>query len=98
MNQEKLYKTIIAPHVSEKATIMTEKRNTYVFQVATCATKASIKEAIEFLFKTQVKSVQIINVRPKKKIFRGLEGKRRGWKKAYVTLFGDQKLDMMGGQ
>ncbi len=98
MNQERLLKVILSPHVSEKATIGIEKHNEYVFRVIDSATKPEIKEAVEFLFNTKVKSVRIVNVRAKKKIFRGIEGKKKGWKKAYVTLQADQKLDVMGAQ
>lgn len=96
MNQERLLKVIISPHISEKATIATEKHNEYVFQILDSATKPEVKDAIEYLFNAKVKSVRIVNVRPKKKIFKGFEGKRKGWKKAYVTLQADQKLDLIG--
>lgn len=98
MNQERLLQVIMSPHISEKATVAMEKNNEYVFEVADCATKPEIKDAIEFLFNAKVKSVRTVNVRPKKKLFRGVEGKRKGWKKAYVTLQADQKLDIMGAQ
>jgi large subunit ribosomal protein L23 len=98
MNQERLLKIILSPHVSEKATVAAEKHNEYVFQVVDNATKPEIKDAIEYLFNTKVKSVHVVNVRPKKKLFKGVEGKRKGWKKAYVTLQADQKLDMMSAQ
>lgn len=98
MNQERLLKIIVSQHISEKATIKAEKNNEYVFQILENATKPEVKDAIEFLFNTKVKSVRIVNVRPKKKLFRGVEGKRKGWKKAYVTLQADQKLDVMGAQ
>ena len=97
MNQERLLKVILSPHISEKATIIAEN-NEYVFQVIDNATKPEVKDAIELLFNTKVKSVRIMNVRPKKKMFRGMEGKRKGWKKAYITLQADQKLDIMGAQ
>lgn len=98
MNQERMMKVILSPHVSEKATIAMEKRNEYVFQVIANATKPEVRDAIEFLFNTKVKTVRIVNVKPKSKLFRGLEGKRKAWKKAYVTLQADQKLEMMGAQ
>jgi large subunit ribosomal protein L23 len=98
MNQERLLQVILSPHVSEKATIIAEKNNVYVFQVIETATKPEVKDAIEFVFNTKVKSVRIVNVRTKKKLFRGIEGKRKGWKKAYITLQSDQKLDIMGAQ
>ncbi|RDI46975.1 50S ribosomal protein L23 [Aquicella lusitana] len=98
MNQERLLKVILSPHVSEKATVGTEKLNSYVFRVVASATKPEIKDAIEHLFNAKVKSVRIVNVRSKTKIFRGIEGKKKGWKKAYVTLQADQKLDIIGAQ
>lgn len=98
MNQERLLKVIMSPHISEKATIRIEKANEYVFEVADNATKPEVKDAIEFLFNAKVKAVRIVNVRPKKKLFRGVEGSRKGWKKAYVTLQADQKLDIIGAQ
>lgn len=98
MNQERLLQVILSPHISEKSTIALEKRNEYVFEVANNATKPEVKDAIEHLFNAKVKSVRIVNVRPKKKLFRGFEGKRQGWKKAYITLQADQKLDIVGAQ
>ena len=98
MKQERLLKVILSPHISEKATIGSEKRNEYVFQVVGTATKPEVKDAVEQLFNTKVKTVRIVNVKAKAKMFRGTEGKRKGWKKAYVTLQADQKLELMGAQ
>lgn len=98
MNQERLLKVILSPHISEKATIGTEKNNQYVFEVTRCATKPEVKDAVEFIFNTKVKGVRIVNVRAKLKSFRGLQGARKGWKKAYVTLQADQKLEVAGAQ
>lgn len=98
MKQQRLYQVIIAPHISEKATIAAEKRNEYVFEVAKDANKFEIKDAVEFLFNTKVKSVRTVSVRPKTRTFKNIEGKKKGWKKAYVTLQADQKLDIMGAQ
>ncbi|MBX3708945.1 MAG: 50S ribosomal protein L23 [Gammaproteobacteria bacterium] len=98
MNQERLLQIILSPHISEKATIGMEKRNEYVFQIVDSANKSEVKDAVEHLFNAKVKTVRIVNVRPKKKLFRGVEGKRKGWKKAYVTLQANQKLDIIGAQ
>lgn len=98
MKQERLLKIVLSPHVSEKATRATEKHNEYVFKVLANATKPEIKDAIESLFNTKVKSVHVLNVKVKKRTFRGVEGKRKGWKKAYVTLHSDQKLDLGNAQ
>lgn len=96
MNQERLLTVILSSHVSEKATTETEKRSRYVFKVASFATKPDIKEAVEYLFHTKVQAVHIVKVKPKRRWFKGVEGKRKGWKKAYVTLQADQKLDLAG--
>lgn len=98
MNQERLLKIILTPHVSEKSSIRAEKFNEYVFRVIENATKPEIKNAVEYLFNTKVKAVRIVNVRAKKRSFRGIEGKRKGWKKAYVSLLSDQKLDFIEAQ
>ena len=98
MNQERLLKVILSPHISEKTTIGTEKNNEYVFEVINCATKPEVKDAVEFIFNTKVKAVRIVNVRAKLKSFRGVQGARKGWKKAYVTLQADQKLEVVGAQ
>lgn len=98
MNQAHLFNIILSPHLSEKVSILSEKHNTHVFEVKKSASKQEIKDAIEFLFNTKVKSINVVNVRPKKKMFRNEEGRRKGWKKVYVSLFNDQKLDIFGAQ
>ncbi len=94
MKQERLLRVLLSPRISEKGMRGTEKHNSYVFRVIDSATKPEVKEAVESLFNTSVKEVRILNVKPKKKRFKGLEGKRKAWKKAYVTLQADQKLDI----
>ena len=98
MKQERLFKVIVAPHMSEKATLATEKCGVYVFEVSTCATKSEVKEAVEQLFKTQVQSVRIVNVKTKPKRFGAIQGRSKAWKKAYVTLQAGQQIDFAGGQ
>jgi large subunit ribosomal protein L23 len=95
-NQERLLKIILSPLLSEKATIGAEKNNEYVFEVIQSATKPEIKDAVETLFNAKVKKVRIVNVRAKKKMFRGMEGSHKSWKKAYVSLQTDQKIDIAG--
>jgi large subunit ribosomal protein L23 len=97
MNQERLLKLIMAPHISEKATVAMEN-NVYVFEVISSATKPEVKDAVKHLFNAEVKNVRMVNVRPKKKLFKGQEGNRKGWKKAYVTLQAGQKIEIMGAQ
>lgn len=98
MKQERLLNVILAPHISEKTSRATEKRNEYVFRVIKDATKPEVKDAVEQLFNTKVDSVRMVNVRPKTRQFKQVQGKKKGWRKAYVTLQKDQKLDIMGAQ
>lgn len=86
MNQERLLKVILAPHISEKSTMIADKTKQFVFRVIADATKLEVKKAVEQLFNVTVKSVNMLNAKPKAKSFRQIEGRRKGWKKAYVTL------------
>ena len=93
MNQERIYKVLVGPHISEKATIVAEKNGQYVFQVAPDANKLEIKRAVESLFEVKVKSVQVLNQKGKtKRTVRGM-GKRNDTRKAYVSLVDGQDID-----
>lgn len=96
MNAERLLELIIAPHVSEKTARATEKQNVYTFKVTTKASKPEIKQAVEKLFNTKVEAVRVLNMKPKTRRFRGVEGMKKRWKKAYVTLAEGQKIDLHG--
>jgi large subunit ribosomal protein L23 len=98
MSAERLLEIILAPHVSEKAARATEKNNVYTFKVACSAVKPEIKQAIEKLFNTKVERVRVVNVKPKTRRFRGVEGMKKKWKKAYVTLVEGQQIDLHGGK
>lgn len=96
MNQERILKVLLAPHVSEKATILAERDNQFVFKVAKDATKREIKKAVETLFEVEVKSVATLNMKGKRKRFGMVEGRRASWKKAYVSLKPGQDIDFVG--
>jgi large subunit ribosomal protein L23 len=93
MQKERLMQVLLAPQVSEKSTFVGEKNNQYVFRVAAEATKPEIKAAVELMFKTKVKSVQVANVKGKEKRFGRFLGRRRNWKKAYVCLAQGQEIN-----
>ena len=95
---ERLMKVLLAPVISEKSTFIGEKRNHYVFHVASDATKPEIKAAVELMFKTQVKSVSVVNVRGKEKRFGRFMGRRNHWKKAYVALAAGQEISFAEGE
>lgn len=94
MNDAKLYSVIRAPRVSEKTVRAQETSNQYAFEVATDATKADIKTAVEKLFDVKVASVNVVNVKGKSKAFRYRNGRRGDWRKAYVTLAEGQSIDV----
>jgi large subunit ribosomal protein L23 len=86
MNQERIYKVLLGPHVSEKATALSDSNRQFVFKVAPTATKLEIKKAVEQLFSVKVMGVQVLNQKGKtKRTARGV-GRRAGVKKAYVRL------------
>lgn len=85
MKNERIYKVLLLPHVSEK-TAMINGDNQYSFKVASFANKLDVKNAVESLFKVKVNNVNMLNVKPKTKRTSKGAGKRCGWKKAYVTL------------
>ena len=90
------YDTILAPVITEKATILSEQ-NKVVFRVADNATKDEIAAAVEALFKVTVTKVNTLNVKGKTKRFRGRIGRRNDVKKAIVTLADGQSIDITTG-
>ena len=96
MNQERIYKVLLGPHVSEKASLAAE-RGQVVFRVAPDATKPEIKQAVEKLFGVKVKAVNTLVQAGKTKRFRGRPGRRSDFKKAIVTLVEGQQIDLTAG-
>jgi len=90
------YDVIRKPVITEKATMASEN-NALVFEVAIDATKPLIREAIETLFSVKVKSVNTVLTKGKQKRFRGMLGRRRDVKKAYVTLEEGNTIDVTTG-
>ncbi len=88
---------IIKPIVTEKMTAETEKNNRYGFIVDRKANKIQIKAAVEQFYNVTVKDVNTINYHGKRKSRYSKSGMLRGrmnhYKKAYVTLVGDDKID-----
>lgn len=93
MNQERIYKVLIGPHVSEKATVVADRDGQFVFRVAPDATKPEIKKAVEQLFEVKVRKVQVLNLKGKtKRTARGV-GKRNDVRKAFVSLVDGHDID-----
>jgi len=95
MNNQRLYAVLLAPHVSEKTALAAEMQGRHTFKVAIDASKLEVRQAVEKLFKVDVRSVQIVNVKGKTKRFGQSIGRRSDWKKATVRLAEGQDIDFM---
>ena len=90
------YDVIRKPIITEKTTMASEN-GAVVFEVAIDSNKPSIKEAVESLFDVKVKAVNTTITKGKSKRFRGMLGKRRDVKKAYVALEEGNTIDVTTG-
>jgi len=93
MSQERILQVLLAPHISEKTTLVADSSGQHVFKVLPDATKIEIKQAVEQLFEVKVAQVRVMNVKGKTKRFGQKFGKRSDWRKAYVTLAEGQDID-----
>lgn len=94
---------IVKPLLTEKTNALREgKRKQYAFKVNPRANKFQIREAVEKLFGVKTLACAVLNVRGKQKTM-GMRGGKRAtgftssWKKAYVTLAENQKIDLFEG-
>ncbi len=94
--QAKHYDVIRKPVITEKATMASEA-NAVVFEVAIDANKPQIKDAVEAIFGVKVKAVNTTITKGKVKRFKGMPGRRRDVKKAYVTLEEGNAIDVSTG-
>jgi len=91
-----IYQVIDTIQLSEKATILSETNNEYVFKVNPKATKIEIRNAVEKLFNKKVVAVRTANYQGKKKRERRADyGRTKKWKKAYVRLKEGEEIDLV---
>ncbi len=95
-DEGRLMQVLVAPIVSEKATLVAEKSNAVTFKVLQNATKPEIKAAVELMFKVEVKGVSVVNIKGKAKRFGKTMGRRDNIRKAYVKLKAGQELNLSG--
>ena len=93
MNQERLFKVLLGPHITEKSASATGSAAQVAFKVATDASKLEVKKAVEKLFEVKVDGVRVVNVKGKTRRTKTGMGKRSDWKKAYVRLAEGQDID-----
>ncbi len=91
-SQERLLHVLVAPIVTEKTARAGANRQ-YGFKVAKTACKAEIKTAVETLFNVSVTAVNTLNYDGKEKRFGRSVGRRKAWKKAYVSLAEGQSIE-----
>ena len=95
-DEGRLMQVLIAPIVSEKATMVAEKNNVATFKVLQDSTKYEIKAAVELMFKVEVQGVTVVNTKGKSKRFGKSMGRRDNVRKAYVMLKPGQELNLGG--
>ena len=88
---------LIKPIVTEKMTIQGEKLNRYGFIVDREANKLEIKAAVEQMYNVTVAEVNTMNYHGKRKSRYTkagmLQGRKNHYKKAIVTVAGEDKID-----
>ena len=91
-----IYSVIDNVRLSEKATLLQEVNNEYVFKVDRRANKLEIKRAVEQLFGVKVTGVRTCNYQGKRKrVRRSDEGRTARWKKAMVRLKDGDSIDLI---
>jgi large subunit ribosomal protein L23 len=90
------YETLRKPLVTEK-TMAGQPRRVYTFVVGMETNKIDVRRAVETIYSVKVDAVRVVNVKGKVKRQKNmlLEGKRKNWKKAYVTLKEGFRLDVI---
>ena len=89
---------LLKPIISEKATMVREAHHQVVFLVHVDANKIEIKKAVEKAFEVKVENVNTVRRRPLARTRQGrVKGRISGYKKAYVTLAPDQKIEFFEG-
>lgn len=96
--QDRLLQVILAPQITEKATRIADAHQQIAFKVRTDATKMEIKAAVELVFKVEVDAVTVVNVGGKQKRAGRIMGRRKDWKKAYVSLKPGQEINFAAGE
>jgi len=94
VNQQRIFQVLLSPHISEKAALIGDASNQYVFKVSTDARKNEISAAVEQLFDVKVDHVRTINVKGKTKRRGAKTGRQKDWKKAYVSLQQGSEIDL----
>ncbi|MCC6382345.1 MAG: 50S ribosomal protein L23 [Dehalococcoidia bacterium] len=90
------YGVLLRPIITEKTTLMTGQ-DKYVIEVDPRANKNQIKEAIQLAFNVRVLAVNTMMMKGKPKRFGRRVTNRPDWKKAVVSLFPGDKIELFEG-
>ena len=93
LGREGLMNMLLAPHVTEKTSLLQQDKNQYAFRVRREATRTDVRRAVELMFEVKVEGVQVVNEPGKKRRFGARNGRTQDWKKAYVRLAAGQTID-----
>ncbi len=91
------YEIIKRPLITEKTNIQKEEYNKVTFEVDRGANRVEIRRAVEKIFKVRVANVRTMQVNGKIKRRGKIQGKRRNWKKAIVTLMAGERIEFFEG-
>jgi len=91
------YDIIHRPIITEKTNIQKEESNKVTFEVDRRANRVEIKRAIEKIFNVHVATVRTMQVKGKVKRRGRIEGRRKNWKKAIVTMLPGERIDFFEG-
>ncbi len=89
------HQVLIKPLVTEKGVHRATRNNQYAFKVHSSATKTDVKQAVELLFDVKVDKVRTQNRKGKSRRYRFRVGQTSVWKKALVTLAGDDRIEFI---
>lgn len=84
------------PVLTEKSLTLQSAENKYTFDVEVTANKTEIKQAVEAMFGVKVITVNVMNVKPKKKRMGKYEGKTNRRRKAIVKLAEGEEINYFG--
>lgn len=83
------------PHLSEKASLLKDAGNAFVFVVSKNANKKTVKDEIERLYKVEVVNVRIVNLPKKPKNLGRTRGFKPGLKKAIIYVKKGQTINVV---
>lgn len=87
---------IIRPIITEKTMKYMDADNKVTFEVRKGTNKTLIKQAVESIFGVDVVSVNVLNVKPKKKRMGKYMGTTKAVRKAYVKIAEGQDINLFG--